>query len=97
MCIVYMECSICVVCVYSVCLVCMCTMCMECVYVHMHGGSCGDGSWISTSRLMVEPALSFVSLALGVQTLGEKMFLQAKSEQKWMWGMKGREDFGSGV
>ena len=75
----------CSMCVYYVCIVCVCSV------------SCGEGSWISTSRLMVEPALSFVSLALGVQTLGEKMFLQAKSEQKWMWVMKGREDFGSGV
>lgn len=95
---VYMEC-ICVVCVYSVCVcvVCTCTMCMDCVCVHVHGGSCGDGSWIATSQLMVDPALSCVSLALGVQTLGEKMFLQAKSEQKWMQGMKVREDCGSGV
>ena len=75
----------CSMCVYYVCIVCVCSV------------SYGEGSWISTSWLMVEPALSFVSLALGVQTLGEKMFLQAKSEQKWMWGMKGREDFGSGV
>lgn len=79
---VYVEC-LCGVCVYSVCVyvhhvygVCM----PACAYMP----ACGDGSWISTSQLMVEPALSCVSLALGVQTLEEKMFLQAKSEQRWV-------------
>ena len=93
--------------IMCICGVYMCSVCVQCVCVcvyvyHVYGvcmpacayvPACGDGSWISTSQLMVEPALSCVSLALGVQTLEEKMFLQAKSEQRWVQGMKGTEDW----